>query len=347
MTLFEPAAGMQHLSFTAEDQDRGTRLDVFLAAQTQDMSRARVQALIKEGFANVNGRAIGAPNHRVQAGDHVSLAVPEPEPSEPQPEAIPLNVVYEDNDIIVIDKPAGLVVHPAAGNWTGTLVNALLAHCGDSLSGIGGVRRPGIVHRLDKDTSGLMVAAKNDRAHRGLKAQFADHGRSGGLLREYQALVWGKPVPAAGRIATRIARHPTNRLKYAVARERGREAVTNYRTLQTFFVPGANQTAAALIACRLETGRTHQIRVHMAHVGHPVMGDPVYASGFKNRMAGLPQKLRSAIIYLAGQALHASVLGIEHPVSRAHLHFTSEPPDDMCKVIAAMAPDTLRRRGTT
>ncbi|RIA56676.1 RluA family pseudouridine synthase [Dichotomicrobium thermohalophilum] len=334
---------MHHLTFTAQDQDRGNRLDRFLADAAAELSRARIQALIKDGQVTVNGAAITSPKHRIQPGDAVDLKMPEPEPAQPEPEDIPLDIVYEDDDIIVIDKPAGMVVHPAAGNWTGTLVNALLAHCGDSLSGIGGVRRPGIVHRLDKDTSGLMVVAKNDRAHRRLKAQFTDRGRAGKLLREYQALVWGAPLPALGTIDAPIARHATNRFKYAVAPARGRDAITHYRTLTKYSAPdveGEDKTVAALVACRLETGRTHQIRVHMAHIGHPVIGDPLYATGFSNRVAALPENARSAILSLHGQALHAAKLGIEQPATGAYLSFTSDLPQDMRDVIAALSAES-------
>lgn len=334
---------MQHLSFIVQDQDQGTRLDRFLVAQADDVSRARIQTLIKDGQVRVNGAVVISPKHNVQPGDDITLVLPAPEPAEPEPEHIPLYIVYEDDDIIVIDKPAGMVVHPAAGNWTGTLVNALLAHCGDTLSGIGGVRRPGIVHRLDKDTSGLIVVAKNDRAHRGLEAQFSDHGRTGALLREYEALVWSAPLPPLGTVDAPIARHSTNRLKYAVARARGREAITHYRTLAKYSLPdaaGKDKTVAARLACRLETGRTHQIRVHMAHIGHPVIGDPLYATGFSNRIAGLPEKARSAILSLNGQALHAAKLGIEHPVSGAYLAFTSGLPQDMRDVIAALSAES-------
>jgi 23S rRNA pseudouridine1911/1915/1917 synthase len=334
------ATGMQHLSFTAQDQDRGERLDRFLADAASDLSRARVQALIKDGQVSVNGAAVTSPKHRVQPGDAVALSMPEPEPAEPQPEDIPLDILFEDDDIIVIDKPAGLVVHPAPGHATGTLVNALLAHCRDTLSGIGGVRRPGIVHRLDKDTSGVMVVAKNDRAHHRLKAQFSDHGRTGKLLREYRALVWGAPLPALGTIDAPIGRHPTNRLKFAVARARGRQAITHYRTLAKYSRPdahGMDKPVAALVACRLETGRTHQLRVHMAHIGHPVIGDPLYATGFSNRVAALPENARSAILSLHGQALHAATLGIEHPATGAYLSFTSDLPEDMRDVIAALS----------
>ncbi len=333
---------MHHLTFTAQDQDRGARLDRFLTALSPDLSRARIQTLIKAGHVQVNGAIVNAPNHRIQPGECVRLELPAPEPAAPKPEAIPLDIVYEDSDILVIDKPSGLVVHPAAGNWSGTLVNAVIAHCGDSLSGIGGVRRPGIVHRLDKDTSGLIVVAKNDRAHRRLKAQFADHGRTGPLLREYEALVWGGPVPAVGTIRTHIARHPTHRLRFAVTRERGREAVTHYRTLTTYQGPApdlAPKVMAARVSCRLETGRTHQIRVHMAHIGHPVIGDPLYAAGFATRIVALPENLQSAILSLNGQALHATRLSIDHPTTGEHLSFTSELPQDMRDVIAALTAD--------
>jgi len=330
---------MHHLSFTAEDQDQGARLDRFLASRADTLSRSRLQGLIRAGEVTINGVAVSAPDHRLQSGDIVNVRVPPPADAAPQPEPIPLNIVYEDADVIVIDKPAGLVVHPAAGNWSGTLVNALLAHCAETLSGIGGVRRPGIVHRLDKDTSGLMVVAKTDRAHRKLEAQFADHGRTGPLLREYQAIVWGAPVPAVGTICAALGRHPTNRLKFAVAPRQGREAITHYRTQEVYNRSqddGASKPIAARLACRLETGRTHQIRVHLAHIGHPVIGDPLYASGFSNRAAALPEKLQSAILSLNGQALHAAKLGFQHPVTGAHLSFISEPPQDMRNVIATL-----------
>jgi len=330
---------MQHLSFTARDQDRGTRLDRFLASHATDLSRSRIQTLIREGRASVNGVAATDPNQRLDAEDLVRLHLPLPQPAGPQPEPLPLTIVYEDADIIVIDKPAGMVVHPAAGNWSGTLVNALIAHCGDSLSGIGGVRRPGIVHRLDKDTSGLMIVAKHDRAHRRLAAQFADHGREGRLLREYEALVWGAPLPRKGTIRAPLGRHPTNRLKRAVMPEQGRNAVTHYRTIARYAADNdGTDIIAARLACRLETGRTHQIRVHMAHIGHPVIGDSLYARGFMSRLARLPEKLQSAILSLNGQALHAAVLCIAHPETGAFLSFRSDPPGDIAHVVETMRP---------
>src|SRR5215469_14752667 len=261
------------------EAEAGERLDRVLAAHMTALSRTRLKALVLAGRVAVGGRTIRDPGHYVNAGDRLTVAVPPPEDAEPQAEPIPLAIVHEDDDLIVIDKPSGLVVHPAAGNRTGTLVNALIAHCGSSLSGIGGVKRPGIVHRLDKDTTGLMVIAKNDRAHQALAAQFADHGRTGPLERGYLAFVWGAPDRPKGTVDAPIGRHPHARERMAV-RADGREAVTHWTIVETY--AGRDGTpATSLIACRLETGRTHQIRVHLAHISHPVLGDPVYGRGFK------------------------------------------------------------------
>ena len=264
----------------------GERLDRALAAHLEELSRSRLKALILAGHVTISGRTIRDPSHHVNAGDEIAVVVPPAEPAEPGPEPIPLAVVYEDDDVIVIDKPRGLVVHPAAGNWTGTLVNALVAHCGASLSGVGGVRRPGIVHRLDKDTTGLMVVAKNDRAHRSLAAQFADHGRTGPLERGYLAFVWSAPDRPKGVIDKPIDRHPQARERMAVRAE-GRPAVTHWQVLERY--PPAGAPVASLLACRLETGRTHQIRVHLAAIGHPLLGDDVYGPGFKTKAVLLPQ----------------------------------------------------------
>jgi 23S rRNA pseudouridine1911/1915/1917 synthase len=305
----------------------GERLDRVLASRIAELSRSRLKALILAGQVAIGGRTIRDPGHRVNAGDAIAIDVPPPEPAEPAPEHIPLNVVFEDAEIIVIDKPRGLVVHPAAGNWTGTLVNALIAHCGDGLSGIGGVRRPGIVHRLDKDTTGLMVAAKTDRAHRSLAAQFADHGRTGALQRGYYAFAWGVPDRPRGTIDRPIARHPHARDKMAV-RPEGREAVTHWELLERY--PAADGSpAASLLACRLMTGRTHQIRVHLASIGHPLIGDRLYGSGFQTKIALLPPEARQALAALGRQALHAYLLGIEHPSGGEYLEFRSELPDDL------------------
>lgn len=270
---------------------------------------------------------------KLKAGEQVAVRLPEAVAATPLPEAMPLAIVYEDDALIVIDKPKGLVVHPAAGHETGTLVNALIAHCGASLSGIGGVRRPGIVHRLDKDTTGLLVVAKTDQAHKGLSEQFAAHGRDGRLERAYLALVWGAPERRLGTIDAPIGRHTTSREKMTVARRAGsREAITHYEVEESFGSP----PFASLISCRLETGRTHQIRVHMAHIGHPLLGDETYGKGFKASIGKLPEEARGALQALGRQALHAAVLGFEHPVTGEPMHFESKPPADLAQLIAAV-----------
>jgi 23S rRNA pseudouridine1911/1915/1917 synthase len=307
--------------------EAGDRLDRVLAARIADLSRSRLKALILAGEVAIGGRTIRDPGHRVNAGDAVVVAVPAPEPAIPVAEDIALKIVFEDDAIIVIDKPSGLVVHPAAGHWSGTLVNALIAHCGASLSGIGGVRRPGIVHRLDKDTTGLMVVAKTDRAHKSLAAQFADHGREGPLRRGYLAFVWGVPDRPKGTIDRPIDRHPHARDKMAV-RAGGREAVTHWEVLERYQITGG-VPVASLLACRLETGRTHQIRVHLAHFGHPLLGDSVYGQGFRTKAVLLPATAREALQALGRQALHAYLLAIEHPLSGEGLEFRSELPADL------------------
>jgi len=317
----------------AGPDEAGERLDSFLARRDKRFSRNRFKALIKDGQVTVGGRTLSEPNYRVNVGDIIAFTVPELQDSTPLPEAIPLNVVFEDAELIVIDKPAGLVVHPAAGNWTGTLVNALLHHCGDSLSGIGGVRRPGIVHRLDKETSGLIVVAKSDPAHRGLAAQFADHGRKGPMRRAYLALVWGAPMPAKGVIDAPLERDVRNRLKRAAVKSGGRAALTRYETVERFPADTTRPAIAALVRCQLETGRTHQIRVHMAHIGHPLIGDPVYGAGFATKAETVPALLGKRVRKFRRQALHAAVLRFEHPVSGEVLSFESPPPADMAGLI--------------
>ncbi len=309
----------------------GARLDKWLSEHIAELSRSRIQALLAAGQVKQSGRTIDDASYRVKPGDTFYITIPAVVDAAPEPEAIPLNIVYEDAELIVIDKPAGLVVHPAAGNWQGTLVHALLSHCGDTLSGIGGVRRPGIVHRLDKQTSGLLVAAKNDRAHAGLAGQFAAHT----VLRSYLAFVWGAPRPASGRILTRIGRSPSNRQKMAVRPTGGREAITNYETLQGFGDP--QKPIISLVRCRLETGRTHQIRVHMTHIGHAIVGDPVYGGG-RSRARGLPESAQLAIANLNRQALHAASLGFEHPLAGISVSFDSALPEDM-----AILLETLKR----
>ena len=318
--------------------DAGERLDRVLAARTAH-SRSRLKALILDGKVAIGPRTIRDPSYRVNAGDMISLTVPPPEPAEPAPEHIPLDVVFEDDEIIVIEKPSGLVVHPAAGHGSGTLVNALIAHCGDSLSGIGGVKRPGIVHRLDKDTTGVMVVAKTDRAHHALAAQFADHGRTGPLKRGYLALVWGAPERVKGTIDAPIARHSQNRQKMAV-RSGGRVAITHWQVLERYQGPDG-KPAASLLSCRLETGRTHQIRVHLAHAGHPLLGDAVYGRGFKTKESRLSPPAREALAALGRQALHAYLLVIEHPATHETLTFRSELPGDFARLRCALAGSRL------
>jgi 23S rRNA pseudouridine1911/1915/1917 synthase len=320
---------------TIAAEENGQRLDRVLAARIPSLSRSRLKALILDGQVAVAGSTIRDPNTPVKSGDNVSVRLPAPEPAKPAGEAIPLTIVYEDDSLIVIDKPAGLVVHPAAGHAKGTLVNALIAHCGNSLSGIGGVKRPGIVHRLDKDTTGLMVVAKNDKAHRALSAQFANKAESG-IERGYLALVWGAPSRPKGVIDAPLDRHPQARDKRAV-REDGRPAVTHWEVLERY-VGADGKSVASLLACTLETGRTHQIRVHLAHIGHPILGDATYGTGFKTKSALLPQAARAALETLGRQALHAYLLGFEHPVSGEAMEFRSELPGDLAHLRKALLP---------
>ncbi len=297
------------------------RLDKALASAYPDISRARFQKLIADGHATVDGRVANDVGQKLKPGQSLEVTLPPPEPAEPQPEDIALDIVHEDKHLIVINKPPGLVVHPAAGHASGTLVNALLAHCSESLSGIGGVKRPGIVHRLDKDTSGLLVIAKSDKAHQALSEQFAAHGRDGNLQRTYVALVWGVPDRMHGTIHTRIARSTANRQKMAVTKSetQSREAITHYEVVERF------GEMASLIRCNLETGRTHQIRVHMAHIGHPVLGDATYGAGFKSAVARLSEPARLALNNLNQQALHAETLGFLHPSTGKPKLFSAPP----------------------
>jgi 23S rRNA pseudouridine1911/1915/1917 synthase len=320
-------------TITVGEEDGGGRLDRVLASRIPTMSRSRLKALILDGQVSVTARTILDPSAPVKSGDVITVNVPAPEAAKPSGEAIPLTIVYEDDDLIVIDKPKGLVVHPSAGHSSGTLVNALIAHCGDTLSGIGGVKRPGIVHRLDKDTSGLMVIAKNDRAHRHLSKQFSDKLESG-LQRGYLALVWGAPDRAKGTIDAPLDRSTQNRERRAV-REGGRDAITHWEMRERYIGPD-EKPVASLLACMLETGRTHQIRVHLAHIGHPIMGDATYATGFKTKGARLRLQARAAVEALGRQALHAAVFGFTHPITGEILRFESSPPADMQTLIDAL-----------
>src|SRR6188472_778543 len=314
--------------------EAGLRLDRVLAAHLAQLSRSRLKALIVAGHVTIAGRTIRDPAAAVKSGDMVKVSLPPPEPAVPQGEEIPLTIVYEDDAIIVIDKPKDLVVHPAAGHASGTLVNALIAHCGDSLSGIGGVKRPGIVHRLDKDTTGLMIVAKTDKAHRALAKQFAEKGE-GPLRRGYLAVVWGAPGKPKGTIDAPLGRHPQSRDQQAV-RSNGRAAITHWQVLERFTSPGARTPVASLLACTLETGRTHQIRVHLAHMGHPILGDATYGTGFRTKAARLGPQPRAALDALGRQALHAYLLAIEHPETKIALEFRSELPGDLRRLREAL-----------
>jgi 23S rRNA pseudouridine1911/1915/1917 synthase len=313
------------------------RLDKFLASTCEGLSRTRIKGLVEAGHVTVAGKPASDANLKVKAGQIVEITVPEAAPAEPLGEPIPLTVAFEDADFIIIDKPAGLVVHPAAGHETGTLVNALIAHCGDSLSGIGGVKRPGIVHRLDKDTSGLLVVAKNDETHQTLSDLFADHGRTLSLTRDYLAFVWGALERSAGTIEAPLGRHPWHREKQAVVSEdKGREAITHFQVEATYGRDKDGKPLVSLVRCSLETGRTHQIRVHMAHIGHPVIGDPLYATGFKTKGALLGETARSLVEGLRRQALHATSLGFDHPRSGEELLFTSPLPPELAALQGAL-----------
>jgi 23S rRNA pseudouridine1911/1915/1917 synthase len=324
----------RRLVVTVAGDEASPRLDRVLAVRRPELSRSRLKALILAGQVTIESAPIRDPAYHVAAGDTITIDVPEAVAAQPSGEEIALDIVYEDEDIIVIDKPSGLVVHPAAGHETGTLVNALIAHCGPSLSGIGGVRRPGIVHRLDKDTTGLMVAAKNDRAHQSLSAQFADHGRAGPMRRGYMAFAWDVPNRQRGTVDAPIDRHPFAREKMAV-RDGGREAVTHWE-IQESFRGRDGKPVAALLACQLETGRTHQIRVHLAHIGHPLLGDAVYGPHFKTKASHLGPLSQAALVGLDRQALHAYLLALEHPKTGAILEWISDLPPDLARLRDAL-----------
>jgi 23S rRNA pseudouridine1911/1915/1917 synthase len=298
------------------------RLDRALAAALPDLSRARIQALIAENALQIDGKSVTDASSAKFSGRSFIVSVPAPKPDKAQPQAIDLNIVFEDDHLVIVDKPAGLVVHPAAGHADGTLVNALLHHCKGRLSGIGGVQRPGIVHRIDRDTSGLLVVAKSDKAHEGLAKLFAAHD----IERRYLAVVAGHPAPPAGTIRTQIGRHPTNRKKMAVLSEpKGKHAVTHFHMIEPL-------KSASLVECRLETGRTHQVRVHMAHIGHPLIGDSTYNNRQKAFLFGPNQS------YFQRQALHAVSLGFIHPITGEKLGFESALPDDIQQLLSSIRP---------
>jgi len=315
----EASAGERH-DFVAEATEAGQRLDRMLTARLPQLSRSRIKGLIEGGFLSSDGQDITAPSTKVKAGQRFRLIVPAAEEAKPQGQALPLDVVYEDEHLIVVDKAAGMVVHPAPGNPDHTLVNALIAHCGTSLTGVGGVRRPGIVHRLDKDTSGLMVAAKTEATHHGLVEQFAART----IERAYDCLVWGRPQPSEGEIRGNIGRSPRNRKKMAVLKRGGKPAITRYKILKSFA-----EGSISLVECRLLTGRTHQIRVHMSAYGFPLLGDPLYGGRGRQRAARLPEQAAAAINSFTRQALHAKLLGFHHPATGKWLSFNSTLPPDM------------------
>lgn len=329
------------LTFPVQPDDIGSRLDKWISDQTELFSRARVKALIEGGALSKNGEVFTDPKWKVREDEEFILSPPPPEDPTPKAENIPLDVLYEDSDLIVVNKPAGLVVHPAAGNWTGTLVNALLYHCGDTLSGIGGVIRPGIVHRLDKDTSGVMVVAKNDRAHQGLSEQWQTHD----IERAYLAVVHGSPRPTMGTIDWPLARSNGDRKKMTVVgfdRPEGKDAVTHFKRIEPYGIGRAKlegDAISSLVECRLETGRTHQIRVHMSHIGHPLVGDPQYGRpgipGLKPTDDAAHHAL-SVVRKFKRQALHAAILGFEHPLSGEDLRFETKPPKDFEALTSAL-----------
>ena len=302
---------MEIYTFTPDDEQKNVRIDKFLSEQLPDQSRSYLQKLLKEGNVTVNEKPVKA-NYKVQLSDTVRLELPEPENPDILPEDIPLDILYEDEDVLIVNKPKGMVVHPAAGHYQGTLVNAVMAHCGDSLSGINGVMRPGIVHRIDKDTTGALLVCKNDIAHRDLAEQLKCHS----IRRRYRAVVQGNLKEDEGTIEGPIGRHPTDRKKMAINHKNGKDAITHYKVLERF-------GEATYVECRLETGRTHQIRVHMASIGHPLLGDTVYGSS-RNPY------------HLEGQALHAMILGFVHPRTGEYMEFTAPLPEYFVKLLTKL-----------
>jgi 23S rRNA pseudouridine1911/1915/1917 synthase len=319
------------IAIHATPEDTGQRLDKFLSERIGTISRSRVKGLILEGFLRRDGIVTTDPSETVKPATY-TLRLPPALPATPIGEAIPFPILYEDKFLLVLDKPAGLVVHPAPGNPDGTLVNALIAHCGDSLTGIGGERRPGIVHRLDKDTSGIMVVAKTEPVHTALSAAFAARD----IERQYRALCWGLPNPTTGAIEGDIGRDPRDRKRMTVVTRNGKAALTHYRVLRGFGI------AAALLACNLATGRTHQIRVHLAHIGHPLIGDPVYLKRKPTAAKYLTEPTRGLALDFPRQALHAEILGFIHPLTLEKLRFETPPPADFQQLAHAIETGLLK-----
>ncbi|MEJ1996156.1 MAG: RluA family pseudouridine synthase [Limibacillus sp.] len=320
-------SGAEQISVTAESGEAGERIDRLLAQRLPALSRSRLKGLIEGGNLTVEGARVVQPSAKVRAGQRLVLTLPPAEEADPKAEAIALDILFEDEDLLVLNKPAGMVVHPAPGNESGTLVNALIAHCGESLTGIGGVKRPGIVHRLDKDTSGVMVAAKTESAHTALSAAFAARD----IDRRYQAVVWGLPSPSKGEIEGNIGRSPRNRKKMAVVPGGGKPARTRYSVVKSLAGGGA-----ALVECKLMTGRTHQIRVHMTEIGHPLIGDPLYGGPSRQRLSRLSPGAAAAARAFPRQALHAATLGFKHPRSGEYLNFATNLPLDIVDLIQSL-----------
>ena len=306
--------------------ENNMRLDKFLAAKMPDMSRARLQKLINAGYVSLDETIQIDNSHKVKVGDAYIVTVPPAEEAEPAAENIALDIVYEDDDLLVVNKPAGMTVHPAAGAWHGTLVNALLYYCADRLSGIGGVKRPGIVHRIDKETSGLLVVAKNDLAHQNLSEQFAEHS----IERTYLAVVYGVPNSLSGTIEGNIGRSSFDRKKMAIVENRGKMAITNYKTVQVY------KKTASLVQCNLETGRTHQIRVHLSSIGNALIGDKVYVKNHKSSIPA-PTEIKNYLSDFPRQALHAKTLGFIHPKSKKFMQFDTDIPQDMAQLILKLS----------
>ncbi len=312
---------METITLTVEKSEGKQRIDKFLVARLSPLTRTRIQALMDDHRLTCCSKIITSPSHKVKEGEVYTLHIPQIQEAIPQAENIPLTIIYEDKDLLVLNKPAGMVVHPAPGHRESTLVNALLAHCGESLSGIGGIRRPGIVHRLDKDTSGLMIVAKNDIAHQGLCAQFANRT----LSRSYWAFVWGIPHPKEGTIEGDIGRSPQNRQKMAVVTRGGKAAITHYRVLKSYVAKDAPSQSISMVCCDLKTGLTHQIRVHMAHIGHPLVGDPVYGRTPK----WAKKAFDPAVVGFSRQALHAFELRFLHPRTGESMTFEAPLSPDL------------------